>query len=252
MSKSKDEAIKDLTLALMYLTRFNNREEPHFHELSWKGYDHETLKELDEADMIRTPSRAQYAYILPDGRRRAMEVIKELGIADFDLYERFDFRLINDDEADEAAAVEAECFPPKEACTLEHMRDRVNAAKEIFLVAVDKETGKMAGFVNGIATNGDDFTDDYFTNASLHDKDGKNIMICGICVRPDYQKQGLARELVYNYCRREWERGRRSLILTCKEQKVKMYKKFGFTDRGEANSSWGGQKWHKMDMILNR
>ena len=34
---------------------------------------------------------------------------------------------------------------------------------------------------------------------------------------------------------------------TCKEQKVKMYKKFGFTDRGEANSSWGGQKWHKDD-----
>ena len=252
MSRSRDEAIRDLTLALMYLTRFNNREEAHFHELSWKGYDHEILKKLDEEDMIRTPSRAQYAYILPDGRRRAMEVIKELGIADFDLYERFDFRRINDDEADEAAAVEAECFPPKEACTLEHMRDRVKAAKDIFLVAVDKESGKIVGFVNGIATNGDDFTDDYFTDASLHDKDGKNIMICGICVRPEYQKQGLARELVFNYCRMEQEKGRRLLILTCKEQKVKMYKKFGFTDRGEANSSWGGQKWHKMDMILNR
>ena len=251
MKKDREEAIEDLTLALMYLTRFNNREESHYHELSWKGYDHEILKKLDEEDMIRTPSKAQYAYILPDGRRRAMEVIKELGIANFDLYERFDFRMINDDEADEAAAVEAECFPPKEACTLEHMRDRVKAAGEIFLVAVDKETGRMAGFVNGIATNGDDFTDDYFTNASLHDKDGKKIMICGICVRPEYQKQGLARELVYNYCRREWERGRRSLILTCKEQKVKMYKKFGFTDRGEANSSWGGQKWHKMDILLN-
>ena len=47
-------------------------------------------------------------------KKNREEVIKELGIADFDLYERFDFRLINDDEADEAAAVEAECFPPKE------------------------------------------------------------------------------------------------------------------------------------------
>ena len=180
------------------------------------------------------------------------EAIKELGIADYDLYERFDFRLINDDEADEAATVEAECFPPKEACMLEHMRERVRAAKEIFLVAVEKKNGKMAGFVNGIATDSDDFTDDFFTDASLHDKDGRNIMICGICVRPEYQKQGLARELVYNYCRREWEKGRSTLILTCKEQKVKMYKKFGFTDRGEANSSWGGQKWHLMDLILNR
>lgn len=251
MKKSREEAIKDLTLALMYLTRFNDSEGAHYQELSWKGYDHETLKKLDEENMIRTPVRTKLAYILPDGRRRAMEVIKELDIADYDLYERFDFRLIEEDEADEAAAVEAECFPPKEACTLEHMRDRVKAAKEIFLVAVDKETGKMAGFVNGIATDGDDFTDDYFTDASLHDKDGRNIMICGICVRPEYQKQGLARELVYNYCRREWEKGRRSLILTCKEQKVKMYKKFGFTDMGEANSSWGGQKWHQMYIHLN-
>ena len=252
MKKNREEAIEDLTLALMYLTRFNNSEGAHYQELSWKGYDHETLSKLDEENMIRTPARTKFAYILPDGRRRAIEVIKKLGIADHDLYERFDFRQINDDEADEAAAVEAECFPPKEACTLEHMRDRVRAAKDIFLVAIDKETGRMAGFANGIATNGDDFTDNYFTDASLHEIDGKNIMICGICVRPEYQKQGLARELVYNYCRREWERGRRSLILTCKEQKVKMYRKFGFTDRGEANSSWGGQKWHKMDMILNR
>ena len=169
----------------------------------------------------------------------------------YGLYERFEIRLIKEDEADEAAAVEAECFPPKEACTLEHMRERVKAAKEIFLVAMDKKNGKMAGFVNGIATDGEDFTDDYFIDASLHEKDGKNIMICGICVRPEYQRQGLARELVHEYCQRERKKGRRKLILTCKEQKVKMYKSFGFEDKGEADSSWGGQKWRLMDIILN-
>ena len=75
MKKNRKEAIEDLTLALMYLTRFNDREGSPYNELSWKGYDHETLKKLDEEDLIRTPSRAQYAYILPDGRRRAMEVL---------------------------------------------------------------------------------------------------------------------------------------------------------------------------------
>ena len=86
---------------------------------------------------------------------------------------------------------------------------------------------------------------------SLHNKNGKNIMICGLSVLPQYRKQGLGRELIYNYCMREWEKERKRLILTCEDSKVKMYRKFGFTDLGQANSSWGGVKWHQMEIILN-
>lgn len=247
---TREEAVKDLTLALMYLTRFNNREGAHYQELSWKGYDFDTIEKLDKDDFIRN-SRNKYAYILPKGRRRAEEILKTLGIEDKELYERFEFREIHEEEADDTAVIEAACFPPKEACSLEHMRERVAAAKEIFHVAVDRKTEKIAGFVNGIATDEIDFKDAFFTDASLHKPDGKNIMICGICVLPEYQKQGLARELVYNYCRREWERGRERLILTCKKEKVKMYGKFGFRDLGEADSDWGGVKWHQMEIILN-
>lgn len=64
-------------------------------------------------------------------------------------------------------------------------------------------------------------------------------------------KMGLARELVYNYCRRERERGRKRLVLTCLPDKVKMYEKFGFNDMGESASEWGGEKWHEMDIRLN-
>ena len=76
-------------------------------------------------------------------------------------------------------------------------------------------------------------------------------MLCGLDMLPAYRKQGLARELIYNYCRREQERDRQRLILTCLASKVKMYEKMGFRDRGEANSSWGGEKWHEMDCLLN-
>ena len=34
------------------------------------------------------------------------------------------------------------------------------------------------------------------------------------------------------------------------QQKVKMYEKFGFTDRGMANSTWGGEEWHEMSYTL--
>ena len=77
------------------------------------------------------------------------------------------------------------------------------------------------------------------------------MMILGVDVLPEYRKQGIAREMMYNFLRRENDRNRRFVILTCLSNKVKMYKKFGFRDYGEADSSWGGKKWHEMVYVLN-
>ena len=71
-------------------------------------------------------------------------------------------------------------------------------------------------------------------------------MLLGLDVLPEYRKQGLARELVFQYCRREREKGREMLLLTCLPNKVKMYTKMGFVDRGIADSTWGGEEWHEM------
>jgi len=63
------------------------------------------------------------------------------------------FRTIKQAEADEAAVIERICFPPQEACTPQRMKARIAVAADLFFVAIDKENGKMAGFVNGIATD---------------------------------------------------------------------------------------------------
>ena len=55
----------------------------------------------------------------------------------------------------------------------------------------------------------------------------------------------------YQYAVREKKNGRQRLILTCLEEKVKMYLKFGLTDRGIANSTWGGEEWHEMVYSLD-
>lgn len=167
-----------------------------------------------------------------------------------DIHERFAFREIERNEAEEAAEIEKICFPPNEACLREHMIERVCMAPELFLVAIDKKSGRMAGFLNGIAVSEYEFRDEFFTDASLHDPKGKNIMLLGLDVLPEYRKQGLARELVWSYCRREQERGRRMLVLTCLENKVKMYNKLGFRDLGLSKSNWGGERWHEMDITL--
>lgn len=167
-----------------------------------------------------------------------------------DIIQKFEFRNIRQEEAAQAVGIEQICFPPNEACSEQNMIDRIAAAPETFLVAVDKATGKIAGFLNGIATNENRFRDDFFTNAGLHEASGQNIMLLGLDVLPQYRRQGLARALVQQYLQREYRNGRHALFLTCLESKVSMYEKFGFHDLGMADSTWGGEAWHEMYYVL--
>ena len=54
-------------------------------------------------------------------------------------------------------------------------------------MAVDKENGRLAGFLNGIATDEWSFRDEFFSDASLHRPAGKNIMLLGLAVLPQYR-----------------------------------------------------------------
>lgn len=105
------------------------------------------------------------------------------------LHEKYEFRDIRRDEIEQAVRIEAICFPPNEACTYEHMAPRIENAPDLFLVAVDRKTGKMAAFLNGLATNREHLTDDFFTDADQHDPDGTNIMLLGLDVLPEHQHQ---------------------------------------------------------------
>jgi ribosomal protein S18 acetylase RimI-like enzyme len=162
----------------------------------------------------------------------------------------YEFRSITPNEADQAATIEQICFPPNEACSKQHMKERIAKAPELFLVAIDKEAGKLAGFLNGLATDESTFRDEFFTDANLHNPSGKNVMLLGLDVLPEYRRQGIAKELVANYATRESKNGRQTLILTCLKSKVKMYEKMGFIDKGIANSSWGGEEWHEMTLQI--
>lgn len=196
------------------------------------------------------PQKSKCVYLSEEGKKAASKFLSEYNIADRDILEKFEFRNIKQSEAEQAVAIEQICFPPNEACSEKNMIERITAAQELFLVAIDKEAGKIAGFLNGIATDEDCFRDEFFTDASLHNQEGKNIMLLGLDVLPEYRKQGLGRELVYQYLRREREKCRREVFLTCLQSKVKMYKKFGFMDLGIANSTWGGEEWHEMSCTL--
>ena len=100
------------------------------------------------------------------------EFLKEGGCANKELKERFEFRNILPEEADQAVFIEKICFPPNEACSETMMKERVAMASDLFLVAVDKKTGKLAGFLNGLSTNEASLRDEFFTDAGLYDPSG--------------------------------------------------------------------------------
>ncbi|MEG0722032.1 MAG: GNAT family N-acetyltransferase, partial [Lachnospiraceae bacterium] len=93
--------------------------------------------------------------------------------------------------------------------------------------------------------------DEFFTNTNLYNPTGKNIMILGLALLPEYQKQGLAKELMSRYLQKEHKKDRKMVVLTCLESKVKMYEKMGFENHGIGESTWGAEQWYEMSCVLN-
>ena len=80
--------------------------------------------------------------------------------------------------------------------------------------------------------------------------DCESMYQIGVDVLPEYRMQGLARELMRQYLDRAKQNGCETVILTCLDSKVDMYKKMGYQDNGLANSSWGDEEWHEMSVNL--
>lgn len=165
--------------------------------------------------------------------------------------ERFLIREIQEEEASQAAQIEIACFALHEACSEKMIQDRIHKAADLFLVAIDHDLGNMVGFISGISTDEVEFRDEFFDHADLHDVNGKNIMMLGFCVLPMYQKQGIGRALMYEYIRKEFDKKRESLILTCAKSSIRMYENFGFHYQGISHSAWGGKQWYEMRYDLN-
>ena len=93
------------------------------------------------------------------------------------ILQKYEFRMIRLEETEQAAEIEQICFPPNEACSEKDMKERILQIPDLFLVAVDKKTKEVAGFLNGLATDEDTFRDEFFTDSTLNDPEGKNIYL---------------------------------------------------------------------------
>lgn len=60
--------------------------------------------------------------------------------------ERFEFRSVRANEAEEVAEIEKICFPPHEVCSKKDMFERVEHAPELFLLQWTKRLGRSQDF----------------------------------------------------------------------------------------------------------
>lgn len=150
------------------------------------------------------------------------------------------------EDLDRIAQVEALCFPPAEAAGREAIEARLKTFPDSFFVA--EKDGQIVGFINGAVTDERTIRDEMFEDASLHCPDGIYQSIFGLDVAPEWQHQGIAGELMNRLIEEAGRRGRKGLILTCKERLIGFYEKFGYRNLGISASVHGGAVWY--DMIL--
>ncbi|MCI6886583.1 MAG: GNAT family N-acetyltransferase [Lachnospiraceae bacterium] len=155
-------------------------------------------------------------------------------------------RQVTPEDLDAVTHVEAVCFPEAEAATRESLEQRIAAFPESFFVA--EKDGEIIGFINGCVTDERTIRDEMFEDAGLHNPNGAYQSIFGLDVLPEYQHHGLASRLMRHLIADAREKGRKGLILTCKDRLIGFYETFGYRSLGISASVHGGAVWY--DMIL--
>ena len=103
-----------------------------------------------------------------------------------------------------------------------------------------------------MTTDCDKLTDEMFADASLHNEYGAWQMIFGVNTVPEYRRRGCAAALLKCAIATAAAQNRRGLVLTCKDELVHYYAKFGFVDEGISDSTHGGAVWHDMRLTFHK
>ena len=148
------------------------------------------------------------------------------------------------EDLDAVTEVEARCFPEAEAATKVSFEQRIKTFPENFFVA--EIEGKIIGFINGAIINETTIYDELYNDATLHVQDGDYQTIFGIDVMPDYRSKGIAKQLMNHMIEVARTEGRKGVILTCKEELIQYYTRFGYVNTGISKSVHGGSKWYNM------
>ena len=148
------------------------------------------------------------------------------------------------DDLKAVAALEKACFVPEKAASEASYKERLTYFADHFWLMYDGD--ELISFVCGYVTDEQDLTDEMYAHAEKHNENGTWQMIFSVGTDPKYQRNGYAGQLLERMVEDAREQGRKGLVLTCKEEKIHYYAKFGFVNEGVSVSDHGGVVWYQM------
>jgi len=161
---------------------------------------------------------------------------------------KLSFRHPTPSDLDRCYEIETTSYAGDEAASREKILKRIETYPQGFLLLENER--EIIGFINSGATDNIQLSDEAFKELVGHDANGKTIVIMSVVTHPDYQKQGMAGQLIKRFISDMKSMDKSNVFLICQVELISMYAKYGFVDLGESESSHGGLDWHEMLLKL--
>lgn len=149
----------------------------------------------------------------------------------------------------ETARVEAAGFPAAEAASKESLEKRIASFPECFWIM--EEDGKILSYIDGLATDSENLTDEMYEKAEMHQPNGVWQMLFSVVTDPVHFHKGYASIVMKQVIEDSKERGKKGIVLTCKEHMIGFYEQFGYKNEGISASVHGDAVWYQMRLSFD-
>lgn len=140
--------------------------------------------------------------------------------------------------------IENKSFNKLEGASGKTLKERFELFPENFFIA--KIDNKIIGHINGCTTDKPILQDELYSNVTLHKPNGAYQTVFGLAVLPEYRHYGVASKLMNEFICVMRSRGKKGIVLTCKDYLIPFYERLGYTFMGVANSTHGNAVWNTM------
>ncbi|MBR1423080.1 MAG: GNAT family N-acetyltransferase [Ruminococcus sp.] len=151
-------------------------------------------------------------------------------------------------EISELHEIERLSFSPEKAATYEAFEYRLQRFPQWFFKA--ELDGKIVGIIDGSSSDQPYITDKLYESGGGYDDNGKNLLIYGLAVHPEYRKQGIAHKLMEHFLNAAKAAGKEHVSLTCKESLIGFYESMGYSNHGLSESVLGNVVSYDMELYL--
>ncbi|MCY9662525.1 GNAT family N-acetyltransferase [Paenibacillus chondroitinus] len=159
--------------------------------------------------------------------------------------------IANDLELKAAFNIEMTVYTKESAASWDAFQMRMEVFGRYFLVAESDSSSEqlIVGVANGVQLNHSDLSDESIKQGVDYDPNGRYFCLLTIAVHPDYQRQGIAANLLQEMIRKTKDDGLKGIILMCEKHLISFYERNGFRYIGPSASEHGGVQWYEMNLI---